>query len=92
LRDLPLLVEEQHHRDPLSFHTGGDLDRMLVELAPFELWVSEDRVRHPGDLGEVAKRLPAREFATMLALHRQAEQAHLEQTLAAVVAVGDPQG
>jgi hypothetical protein len=62
----------------------------LVELAPFELTVLRHRVRNPGQLGEVAERLPGDNLRAPLPLQRQAERAHLQLAVAVGVLVDDP--
>ena len=66
---------------------GADLNaRNKAGLTPLERRVGADRVGDPGELGQVAERLPERDLGSAVARERDA-QADLERALAGRVAV-----
>jgi hypothetical protein len=76
--DVARIVDADLDRGALVTEWRGDLDGAGVKLAPLELMVGRDRVRDPGQLGEVAVGLPGIHLGTGLSLEREAERAHPE--------------
>ena len=66
----------------------GDLGGAFVYLSPLKLSVGPDRLRHPGNLGEVAKCLALGELRSSIALDGETENRTSSKRL---VAVGDSQ-
>jgi hypothetical protein len=77
--------------DPAAQVVHTESGRQLVERAPLELAVGEDRVRHPDQLGQVSVCLGDRDVAAGVSLEREAESADGELAVAAAVPIGHVQ-